>query len=94
MNEIAEIANYMNNRNLSWLDRKIEQVRSWWFQWTPTTRPNSIRFRRCTFRRKFYKLRYGGAGGGGMSYEWFGVAIQLHSPIGHWMDQQQPMEEK
>lgn len=63
------------------------RIRYVWSQWTPTRRPNAIRFGRCTFRRKFYKLRYGGAGGGGMSYEWLGCAVKLHSRIGHWRDE-------
>lgn len=31
----------------------------------------------CTFRRKFYRLSFGGAGGYGTSYEWLGVAIRV-----------------
>ena len=38
---------------------------------------NHIALRRCPFRWRFYTLRYGGAGGHGIWYEWFGIRLEI-----------------
>lgn len=43
----------------------------------PPKWPNHISVRRCPYRRRFYALRYGGAGGHGIGYEWLGVRIEI-----------------
>lgn len=36
----------------------------------------AVEVKRCKFRLKFYALRFGGAGGFGISYEIFGISLR------------------
>ena len=36
-----------------------------------------MKIKLCRFRWKFYALRYGGAGGHGIAFEWLGVRLVI-----------------